>query len=555
MPHQIGHKNLFDNNKSISVKSEDTDSFIKKQINKNINGVSDTDITTLDPSLGALAPFVNQATKILDSVYASTSEPTQREKDINMGRAALKFFTTFGAQSSVPGATALGAANQAGALVAKDYLAQESKKESDAKKLEQAKKSTALSLGMQLKTAKDAKDIAELKAKNVKPGTPKQYKMVNAKAVVKALGLPLKNPRTNEFYKNGDVIDLLPTEFNAVPRGNLASFKEITPPKPGIYERLRDNVVKDFQIFNTEGKLPPGGITTILANITELKDSKFVPIPDPSDPSKIVYTLQQGVNMFDILEKEFGKEAVDKLKKIAEVGTVDTIIPDVSDDKSEGKDEKNNFKTINVGGTKFTILSSKESKLNATEVKSLTDAESGLKDVQRAIELIFPNGKYNRKLVAAMNLSPDWGLGAMEFLDPGGLSGNALTVLDSMKRAIELILRARSGAAVPPAELENYLKLYLPSTINNELQAKNKIDSLLNFFKGTIDGLNKGRQKGGSNEDDSFFNKKLPVKVESKAMVDGGKVMGRLLKKQGEIMYIETKPGSGLFQPLVTKSK
>ena len=76
----------------------------------------------LDRKIGALAPFINQATQILDSVYASTSEPTQREKDINMGRAALKFFTTLGAQSSVPGATALGAANQAGALVAKDYL-------------------------------------------------------------------------------------------------------------------------------------------------------------------------------------------------------------------------------------------------------------------------------------------------------------------------------------------------------------------------------------------------------------------------------------------------
>ena len=547
MAHILGHKETY---------QEKLDKENLRQINpvKNDNSGVSGGAGLLDEKIGALAPFINQATQILDSVYASTSEPTQREKDINMGRAALKFFTTMGAQSSVPGATALGAANQAGALVAQDYINAETKKESDAKKLAQAKKSTALSLGMQLKTAKDAKDIAELKAKNVKPGAPKQYKMVNAKAVVKALGLPLKNPRTNEFYKDGDVIDLLPTEFNVVPRGNLASFKEVTPPKPGIYERLRDNVVKDFQTFNIEGKLPPGGITTILANITELKDSKFVPIPDPSDPSKIVYTLQQGVNMFDILEKEFGKEAVDKLKKIAEVGTVDTIIPDVSDDKSEGKDEKNNFKTINVGGTKFTILSSKESKLNSTEVKSLTDAESGLKDVQRAIELIFPNGKYNRKLVAAMNLSPDWGLGAMEFLDPGGLSGNALTVLDSMKRAIELILRARSGAAVPPAELENYLKLYLPSTINNELQAKNKIDSLLNFFKGTIDGLNKGRQKGGSNEDDSFFNKKLPVKVESKAMVDGGKILGRLLKKQGEIMYIETKPGSGLFQPLVTKS-
>ena len=114
----------------------------------------------LDPKIGALAPFINQATQILDSVYASTSEPTQREKDINMGRAALKFFTTFGAQSSVPGATALGAANQAGALVAKDCLAQEAKKESDAKKLEQAKKSSAISLGMQLKSADDSREIA-----------------------------------------------------------------------------------------------------------------------------------------------------------------------------------------------------------------------------------------------------------------------------------------------------------------------------------------------------------------------------------------------------------
>jgi hypothetical protein len=462
----------------------------------------------------------------------------------------LNFFTKMGAESSKPGATAFGAANIAGADTASMYIKQVNAERAR----KDAERKDVIGLASQLKTSADAKDIAELRLKNVKPGASKQYKMLNANAVVKALKLPLTNPRTNEFYKDGDIIDLLPSEFNKVPRGNLTSFKEVTPPKPAIFERLRDNVVKNFQIFNTEGKLPPGGITTILANITELKDSKFVPIPDPSDPSKIVYTLQQGVNMFDILEKEFGKEAVDKLKKIAEVGTVDTIIPDVSDDKPEGKDESNNFKTINVGGTKFTILSSKEGKLNATEVKSLTDAESGLKDVQRAIKLIFPNGKYDRKLVAAMNLSPDWGLGAMEFLVPGGMSGNALTVLESMKRAIELILRARSGAAVPPAELENYLKLYLPSTINNEVQARDKIDALLNFFKGTIDGLNKGRQKGGSNEDDDFVNKKLPVKVENKAMVDGGTVMGRKLKKQGSIMYIETAPGSNLFIPLVTKS-
>ena len=150
----------------IIVKSEDTNSFVENQNKKNINGVSDTDITTLDPSLGALAPFINQASSILDNIYGKTVEPTQREKDLNMGRATLKFFTQLGAASSVPGQTALGAANIAGASVAQDYLnkVQSDKDKSD--KLEQAKKAGSVSLGMQLKSAKDAQELARLKIKS-----------------------------------------------------------------------------------------------------------------------------------------------------------------------------------------------------------------------------------------------------------------------------------------------------------------------------------------------------------------------------------------------------
>jgi len=81
-------------------------------------GSSKTNIKTLDPSLGALAPFIDQASGILDNIYGKTKLPTQEEKDLNMGRLALKFFTTLGAQSSVPGSTLLGAANVAGAQVA-----------------------------------------------------------------------------------------------------------------------------------------------------------------------------------------------------------------------------------------------------------------------------------------------------------------------------------------------------------------------------------------------------------------------------------------------------
>ena len=150
----------------------------KKNSESMYNNASNTDYRDLDPKIGALAPFVDQATKILDNVYASTSEPTQREKDINMGRAALQFFTQMGASASQPGQTALGAANIAGANVAKDYLAKISQREADAKKLEQAKKSSALSLGMQLLGEETKKEIALNKPQTIRTssrGTQAKY--------------------------------------------------------------------------------------------------------------------------------------------------------------------------------------------------------------------------------------------------------------------------------------------------------------------------------------------------------------------------------------------
>ena len=166
MPHFPGHEK--DTTLSpITVSSADTDSFIKKQNEIGVSG----GISQLNPNLGALAPFVKQASGILDSVYGTTKEPTQREKNINMGRLALKFFTTLGAQSSVPGSTLLSAANVAGAQVAQDYINTATKKEDEKKKLEQAKKAGAVSLGMQLKSAEDARDIALGKAKRGAPKT------------------------------------------------------------------------------------------------------------------------------------------------------------------------------------------------------------------------------------------------------------------------------------------------------------------------------------------------------------------------------------------------
>jgi hypothetical protein len=499
---------------------------------------------------GGLKTFMPDAEKIYNSLYGVSKEEQEREDRIRLGMNMLTFFTQMGAEASKPGATALGAANIAGANTAQQYINQvEAKRARDFKI-----KSGAISLASQLKASQDAKELALAKANNVKPSKPDKYKILNVAEVAKSIKLPTNNPFTGEAYKEGDIVDLTPAEFNRVPRGNLTSFKEVAPPKPNPFERLRDGIIKDFQIFNTSGTLAEGGISKLLANIVELRDQKLRPIPDPTDPDKTIMTLQQGVNMFDILEKEFGKDAVDKLKTVAGIDITDTFITP-SGTSGEVSKDGNKYEVLDIGGTKFTILSSKEGKLGTTEVKSLTNAKSGLKDLKTALSLMFPNGKYNRALVTTMNLTPDWGLGLLDIMSPDGIVGDAKTTIEAMKRAIEIILRERSGAAVPPAELVNYLKLYLPNSLNNEVQARGKIDALLQYFKGSIDGINKGRQKNGSNADENFFNQKLPDKIIDKTMKDGKKIMGRRVMIQENKSYIETAPGSGNFQPLVTKSE
>ena len=166
---------------------------------------------------------------------------------------------------------------------------------------------------------------------------------------------------------------------------------------------------------------------------------------------------------------------------------------------------------------------------------------------------MFPNGKYNKALVTTMNIAPTWGLGLVNSLGFDGIAGDARTTIQSMQRSIELILRARSGAAVPPAELENYLKLYLPSALDNEVQARNKLDALLRYFEGTIDGLNKGRNIGGLNEDTEWAQTKLPTIIDQSldAETEEQMILGKRIKIIDGKTYIETEKGSNKYELIV----
>ena len=200
------------NNNSTVVRSDETDAFINKQNRNNLNPAFGAALTTEKnyEGMGALGSYMKEATNIMDKLYGETKgDPTQKEKNISMGRMALKFFTQMGASASQPGQTALGAANVAGANVAQDYLNKIQSDRDKKEKLELAKKTGALTIASQLKSAQDAKEIA------------------------------LNKPRTSTYKASGasDSINYM-TNASAIKYLNDKGMASTTPGFDALVERL-----------------------------------------------------------------------------------------------------------------------------------------------------------------------------------------------------------------------------------------------------------------------------------------------------------------------------
>ncbi len=563
MPHQIGHmpdkntsmqklldynqklKNFIDQNQDATlVSSDQTNNFINTQ-NKQNMGASQTNVSMDFDKMGTLGTFMKPAMAIMDQVYQDIGEPTQREKDINMGRMFLKFFTKLGAGSSVPGQTAFGAANIAGAEVAQDYINSETKKESDKKKLAQAKKSGALTLATQLKSADEAKKIAELKAKNVKPGKPNQYKILNVAEVSKKIKLPSLNPMTGEAYKKGDIIELTPSEFGLVPRGNLISYKEASPPKPNTFERLRNdvmNVVTKY-IDNDTLTINPAEATTFGTSLFQLQKDTFKEIEGEDGETSMV--VIPGLDMISILRQTYGVEKTNNLLERMGIDRGDDKTPitdQVKENNKNIKDEKEienvngdvtEYNVIKVGNKKIRVLSKKKDKMSKELVVSLNNAKGALKDLDMAVSIFFPGGKYNKNIAYTTSL-----FGKLA-------TGDARTAYQSIRRAIEVILRLRTGAAAPETEVQSYLSQFMPNFLDSSLDAEMKFNALIDFFEGVTKGINEGRRT-----DDKTWVRRPNANYLKDIVRDGGELNGRKIKFIKNKPYIQKEKGSDEYVPI-----
>jgi hypothetical protein len=471
--------------------------------------------------------------------YVNEAVPLPKKADPYV--AALKFFIEMGKQASQPGATVLGSiTGSMGAPV--DYL---EAKALERQKAEQARSALGLQIAPSLKPGvgkvtyrpATAAELAQYGATAGQMGSDGKFYDLS-----KTASTSVDNTRMDVILRGvtDDPNTTIDERFTSIPRSDFDTTKHLPTsalpkdssksedktrmnvilrnttddPATPIDERIISILRSDYdetKHLPTESlpdqKSPPQGsaseratnrvfdfvdsfvanpnvvnsrsLGTFINDVTDMSKTETITFVEDNVSKTATYP---GKDAYKIIEQSYGLEIANQIRKIASQQPIGVE----SDSDEENKQPET--ETIVIAGREFSIVSSAPKNIPKEAAQGIVDARGGMRDVKIASDLIFPDGVFNRGLVIASNVMPGGGVGP-----EGSLTGDSRTAYQAMKRSIELLLRARSGAAVPPAEVENYMTLYYPSSFDNEAQARNKLAVLAQYFTDTNQLLSQGK--------------------------------------------------------------
>ena len=504
-----------------------------KNDNSSVYGASETNIMN-DPyaaSLGVLSG--GKGAEVQALLNSLMPEPEK----VDAAQLAIRFFSQMGANAAQPGSTALSAAASALPSAA-DYLAQVNKRN---KELERARGPLAIQLATAIKPSTtgtttfkqvfitkpngeeysdfvSTADIIALKNKGfkVREDTSGKFRpesfdtrtLYKDGAEIKVYNQADLNTRisddwseekpkadvgfdTRTLYKDGVEVKVYnQVDLNTRIADGWSEEKpaDDTTPKPNAYERLRDNAInvatqiQSNTIELIDGELPSDIRTKLVADANKIKDVKTITINNQDGSTTEI--LQPGVNIRQIISQAYGVEIAELM-----FGKIEEPV--------EGS--SNYIDGINIAGINFNKIGGKDGKLSTAEASALANAKNSANSLNTAFNLYFENGEYNRKRAvlasqAATSVTNEPSLiGRAADIFAAVTDQKARSILQEMSNSIEIILRVRSGAAVPDSEVIKYQKLYMPNSLDNADLARAKLQKLAAFVADTYDGLAKGR--------------------------------------------------------------
>jgi hypothetical protein len=479
--------------------------------------------------------------------YVNEAVPLPKKADPYV--AALKFFIEMGKQASQPGATVLGSiTGSMGAPV--DYL---EAKALERQKAEQARSALGLQIAPSLKPGvgkvtyrpATAAELAQYGATAGQMGSDgKFYDLsktastsvdntrmdVILKGVTDDLNTPIdervtsiprgsfdptkhlptsalpKDSSTSEDKTRMTVILRNTTDDPATPideriisilRSDYDETKHLPteslpeqklPPQGSAPERATNRVLDFVDAFTVNPDVDPRLYATFLNDVELMSKPQIISFQDAEGNMQSAST--PGIDAYKFISQSYGPEVANAIKALSK--NQNTIVAGTGDKTDAvggtGDSTKDDgVKKIMVAGKEFTVFSSTPASMPKEASDAIVDAAGALRDINIAYDLLFPDGKLNRAAIVAANFLPDGGLNRTK------VDTDSRTAYQSMRRVIELILRARTGAAAPEAEVQNYLKLYFPASLDNDDQARNKFITLAQYFTDTTRILSQGR--------------------------------------------------------------
>jgi hypothetical protein len=285
------------------------------------------------------------------------------------------------------------------------------------------------------------------------------------------------------------IISILRSDYNEtkhLPTESLPAQK--LPPQGSAPERATNRVLDFVDAFTVDPNVNPRLYATFLNDVELMSKPQIISFQDAEGNMQSAST--PGIDAYKFISQSYGPEVANAIKALSK--NQNTIVAGTGDGTDAvggtGDSTKDDgVKKIMVAGKEFTVFSSTPASMPKEASDAIVDAAGALRDINIAYDLLFPDGKLNRAAIVAANFLPDGGLNRTK------VDTDSRTAYQSMRRVIELILRARTGAAAPEAEVQNYLKLYFPASLDNDDQARNKFITLAQYFTDTTRILSQGR--------------------------------------------------------------
>jgi len=316
------------------------------------------------------------------------------------------------------------------------------------------------------------------------------------------------------------------------------------PLKPNSFEKLRIDVMNVVTKYvDNENVISPLDSSIFNSSIFRMQTDRLTTI-DGDDGTKQTI-VQEGLDFLSILKQSYGEEKINNLLiRMGITPSSKTPITDQINEKNKNTIEPKEkeisedgstteYNIVKVGNKKIRVLSKKKEKMSKELVVSLANSKQALKDLDLAVSLFFPNGKYNPKI-------------SYQTSTLGGNSlGDARVAYQTMKRAIEVILRLRTGAQAPEPEVISYMDQYMPNILDGAVESELKLNALIDFFEEVAKGINEGRRP-----DDKTWVRRPKSNVIKDTIKDGGQIGDRKIKIIKNVPHIQKEKGSDIYLPI-----